>query len=191
MPRWRQPHAGASGSPAWARPGPVHRGPSRNVRTAQAVEPGVIVREALPDEFAVIGDLRVAAYRADGFLSETSAYAATLHALGSDGAGDVLVAVDGGQMLGTVMLQYWPQAGNVVRGPGEAEIRALAVAPGARGRGIGRALVAAIMERAIHRQVRHSRRCAPPSVCTLRPDSAACPIVTGHRSRGRSCSRTS
>ncbi len=148
------------------RPAPVHRGPSRNVRTAQAVEPGVIVREALPDEFAVIGDLRVAAYRADGFLSETSAYAATLHALGSDGAGDVLVAVDGGQMLGTVMLQYWPQAGNVVRGPGEAEIRALAVAPGARGRGIGRALVAAIMERAIHRQVRHLLLLTQPEMRT-------------------------
>ena len=115
----------------------------------------MIVREALPDELAVIGDLRVAAYRADGFLPGASGYTATLRALGSDGAGDVLAAVDGGQILGTIMLQYWPQAGNVVRGPGEAEIRALAVAPHARGHGIGRALVAAIMDRASERQVRH------------------------------------
>jgi ribosomal protein S18 acetylase RimI-like enzyme len=115
----------------------------------------VIVREALPGELAVIGDLRVAAYQADGFLSETSGYTPTLRALGSDGAGDVLAAVEDGQIIGTVMLQYWPQAGNVVRGPGEAEIRALAVLPQARGQGVGRALVAAIMERAARRQVQH------------------------------------
>jgi ribosomal protein S18 acetylase RimI-like enzyme len=115
----------------------------------------VIVREAQPDELAVIGDLRVAAYRADGFLSETSGYTATLRALGGNGTDDVLAAVDGGKILGTVMLQHWPYAGKVVRGPGEAEIRALAVAPRARGRGIGRALVSAVMERATDRQVGH------------------------------------
>lgn len=115
----------------------------------------MIVREALPGELAVIGDLRVAAYRADGFLPETSGYTATLRALGGDGTDDVLAAVEGGQILGTVMLQHWPRAGNVVRGPGEAEIRALAVAPHARGRGVGRTLVTAIMERATDRQVRH------------------------------------
>lgn len=115
----------------------------------------MIVREALPDELAVIGDLRVAAYQADGFLSETPGYTATLRALGGSGTDDVLAAVDGGQILGTVMLQHWPYAGKVVWGPGEAEIRALAVAPRARGRGIGRALVTAVMERAIDRQVRH------------------------------------
>jgi hypothetical protein len=65
---------------------------------------------------------RVAAYRVDGFLSETSGYTAILRALGSDGADDVLAAVEGDQIVGTVMLQHWPRAGNVVRGPGEAEI---------------------------------------------------------------------
>ena len=128
---------------------------ARNAAAARLVKPGVIVREARPDELAAIGDLRVAAYRADGFLPENSRYTATLRGLGSDGAGDVLAAVGGGQLLGTVMLQHWPRAGNVVRGPGEAEIRALAVAPHARGRGIGRALLTAVMERATHRQVRH------------------------------------
>jgi ribosomal protein S18 acetylase RimI-like enzyme len=115
---------------------------------------GVEVRDARPEEFAAIGDLRVAAYRADGFLSSTSSYAPVLHALGSDGTGEILAAVDDGRILGTVMLLPWPGGGNILRGPGEAEIRALAVGKDARGRGIGRALIAAVMERAAARDVR-------------------------------------
>lgn len=115
----------------------------------------MIVRDATPGEFAAIGDLRVAAYRANGFLSESSGYAPTLRALGTDGAGDVLAAVDGSALLGTVMLQHWPHTGEVVQEPGEAEIRALAVAPDARGRGIGRALLTAALTRAAERGVRY------------------------------------
>jgi GNAT superfamily N-acetyltransferase len=113
----------------------------------------VIVRDARPDELAGIGDLRVAAYLADGFLTSTSGYRPILHALGADGAGEVLAAVDGGQIIGTVMLLPWP-AGNITCGPAEAEIRALAVAPHARGRGIGAALVTAVIERASRQGVR-------------------------------------
>ena len=119
----------------------------RNARAAGRVGPGVMVREARPDELDAIGDLRVAAYRADGFLPATSGYAATLRALGADGQGDVLAAVDDGQIVGTVMLQGWP-GGQMARGPGEADVRALAVAPDARGRGIGAALVTAVIEHA-------------------------------------------
>jgi ribosomal protein S18 acetylase RimI-like enzyme len=107
----------------------------------------VDVRDARPEEFTAIGDLRVAAYRADGFLSGTSRYEPALRALGTDGTGEILVAVDDGRLLGTVMLMPWPH-GNVVRSPDEAEIRALAVAEQARGSGIGRALVTAVIERA-------------------------------------------
>jgi ribosomal protein S18 acetylase RimI-like enzyme len=114
------------------------------------LQPVVIVRDARPQEAARIGELRVAAYTADGFLSASSAYAGTLRALGAGGAaaGDILVAVEDGTILGTVMLQCWPAASEVVRGPGEAEIRALAVDAAARRRGIGRALVAAVTQRA-------------------------------------------
>jgi ribosomal protein S18 acetylase RimI-like enzyme len=115
----------------------------------------VIVRDASPDELALIGDLRVAAYQADELLSETSQYTPMLRALGTDGNGEVLAAVDGGQIAGTVMLQFWPHAGNVVRGPGEAEIRALAVSPAARGKGIGGALLTAVTDLAVRRGVRH------------------------------------
>jgi len=126
---------------------------TRNARAPGRVEPGVIVRDARPGELAGLGDLRVAAYRADGFLPADSGYAATLHALGADGKGEVLAAVDGGQIVGTIMLQAWP-GGEMVHGPGDAEVRALAVAPHARGRGIGAALISAVIERATSRGVR-------------------------------------
>jgi len=116
----------------------------------------VIIRTALPAELPEIGDIRVAAYRADGFLSATSQYAATLHGLGQDGSGDVLVAAgEDGQLLGTVMLEYWPSQGGAMHGPGEAEIRALAVSPAARGQGAGNALLTAIIEHAAARGVEH------------------------------------
>src|SRR5260370_19142510 len=88
--------------------------------------------------------MRIAAYQADGFLSDGSAYAAALRTLGMDGTGEILAAVDGGRLLGTVMLLSWPHGGEVVRAPGEAEVRALAVSRYARGRGVGRALLTAV-----------------------------------------------
>src|ERR1019366_7335931 len=81
------------------------------------------VREALPGELAAIGDLRVAAYAARGFLSDGSHYTETLRGLGCDGGGQVLAAVGGEQILGTVMLQRWPDGGHVVRGPEVAGFR--------------------------------------------------------------------
>ncbi len=115
------------------------------------------MRDARPAELAEIGDLRVAAYEAGGFLADASHYGETLRTLGHDGSGQILAAVDDptGQILGTVMLQLWPDAGHVVRGPDEAEIRALAVAPEARGRGAGRALLRAVTDRARASGVRH------------------------------------
>ncbi len=117
----------------------------------------MLIRDAHPDELAEVGDVRLAAYRADGFLSPDSTYAPRLRDLGADGLGHVLVAVarEAGPILGTVMLQLWPDAGQVVQGPGEAEIRALAVSPQAQGAGIGRALLAAVTDRAVSAGVRH------------------------------------
>ena len=123
--------------------------------------PALIVREARPAELAELGELRVAAYQAGGFLSDASNYGETLRTLGHDGSGQILVAVDAGpgQILGTIMLQLWPDAGHVVRGPGEAEVRALAVAPEARGRGAGRALLQAVIDQARTSGVRHLLLC--------------------------------
>jgi ribosomal protein S18 acetylase RimI-like enzyme len=123
--------------------------------------PALIVRDARPAELAGIGDLRVAAYEAGGFLSDASHYGETLRTLGHDGSGQILAAVDDrtGQILGTVMLQLWPDAGHVVRDPDEAEVWALAGAPEARGRGVGRALLQAVIDRARASGVRHLVLC--------------------------------
>jgi ribosomal protein S18 acetylase RimI-like enzyme len=137
---------------------PRHRGP---------VEPAMIVRDARPGELCAIGDLRVTAYTAQGSLTQESDYTETLRGLGQGGSGQVLAAVQGTEILGTVMLQMWPDAGHVVRGPGEAEIRALAVAPQAQGQGIGRTLLQAVTDLAISKGVRHL------VLCTQREMSAA------------------
>ena len=123
------------------------------------------IREAEPGELAEIGELRVAAYGSGGFLPAGSNYAQTLRALGTDGHGQVLVAeAPDGTLLGTVMLQLWPQAGEVVRGPDEAEVRALAVRPEARGGGIGKALVAGVIDLAVQHGVRHLVLCSQPEM---------------------------
>jgi ribosomal protein S18 acetylase RimI-like enzyme len=119
----------------------------------------MLIRDARPAELPEVGEIRVAAYLHDGFLSPDSQYAPTLRALGADGEGEVLVAEDEsdrrGEILGTVMLQRMPYAGPVVTAPDEAEIRALAVRPVARGAGVGRALLAAVIQRAVSEGVRH------------------------------------
>ena len=92
--------------------------------------------------------MRLAAYVADGYLSPQSTYAPMLRALGADGRSLVLVAVRDGRILGTVMLQGGPAPAETVAGPGEAEIRALAVVPEVRGSGLGRALLTSVIDRA-------------------------------------------
>jgi ribosomal protein S18 acetylase RimI-like enzyme len=116
----------------------------------------MLIRDANPDEFPEIGDIRVGAYLADGFLSPDSRYAPRLRELGTDGADPILVAVAAdGALIGTVTLQVWPQGGEVVKGAGEAEIRALAVRPEARGAGVGRALLTAVIDRAARLDVQY------------------------------------
>jgi ribosomal protein S18 acetylase RimI-like enzyme len=128
----------------------------------------MLIRDAHQDELAEVGELRLAAYRTGGFLSPDSTYAPRLRDLGADGSGPVLVAVDGeaGRLLGTVMLQRWPNAGQVVAAPDEAEIRALAVRPAAQRGGVGRALLAAVIDRAVRDGVRHLVLMTQPDMTT-------------------------
>jgi ribosomal protein S18 acetylase RimI-like enzyme len=101
-----------------------------------------------------VGALRVGAYEEQRLLDFNPPYAGTLAVLGMDGRGIVLVATeDSGnagadRLLGTVMVDPWHDGSEVVRDPREAEVRALAVAPQAQGRGVGRALMLAAIDRA-------------------------------------------
>jgi ribosomal protein S18 acetylase RimI-like enzyme len=114
----------------------------------------MIVRVACSSEMGAVGELRLEAYRAQNLLAENPGYADTLRVLGADGQGEVLVAVEDARMLGTVMLESWHPASEVARGVDEAEIRGLAVAPQAQGRGVGGALLRAAVDRAAARGAR-------------------------------------
>ena len=108
----------------------------------------VIVREVLAGEMDAVGALRVEAYQADSFLVGAPSYAEELRSLGTGGHGTVLVAVTGTELLGTVTLETWHSGSEIARDAGEVEVRAFAVAPRARRRGIGRALMRAVIDRA-------------------------------------------
>lgn len=108
----------------------------------------MIIRPAFTREMDQVGALRVGAYDAQRLLAANPPYARVLRALGGDGHGTVLVADDDGKLAGTVMLERWHPGSEVARGPQEAEVRALAVAPWAQRRGVGRALMRAVMDAA-------------------------------------------
>lgn len=111
----------------------------------------MIVRDAHPGEMTTVGDLRVAAYQAEGLLDAHPAYARTLRALGADGHGEVLVATEDDRLLGTAMLDPFHPGSELATGPHEAEMRALAVSPEAQGRGVGATLIRAVLGRAATR----------------------------------------
>jgi ribosomal protein S18 acetylase RimI-like enzyme len=111
---------------------------------------GFEVRLVRRAEYDVLGALTVDAYRALRTDWELGSYADELADVASRAeAADVLVAVDADEVLGGVT--YVPGRDNPYAEDlreGEAGIRMLAVAPAAQGRGAGRALTVACVERA-------------------------------------------
>jgi GNAT superfamily N-acetyltransferase len=126
----------------------------------------VIIRDARPDEHAVVGELRVAAYRALRLLPEGSGYADTLRRFGFGGDCAVLVAADEARngLLGTITLEPFDPASELARDDTEADVRAFAVAPRAQGQGVGRRLLLAVIECAEKRGVRRLRLCTQPAM---------------------------
>ncbi|HKE50157.1 MAG TPA: GNAT family N-acetyltransferase [Actinomycetes bacterium] len=111
----------------------------------------VIVRDALPAEYDQIGAITFAAYRSDGLISDDSQYVDELTDAARRAAEAELIAAvdaDTGAILGTVTFCLPGSVFAERAEPGEAEFRMLAVAPGARGRGAGEALVRECMRRA-------------------------------------------
>jgi len=109
----------------------------------------VTIRPAHESELTAVGELTVAAYRADGFLGAApTPYEAKLaDARTRATEAELLVAVDD-DLLGTVTIAPpgtpWAQ----VSGPDQLEFRMLAVAPAARGRGVGELLTRRVVARA-------------------------------------------
>lgn len=108
------------------------------------------IRPATEADLATIGAITVEAYRADGFLEGSDDYANTLaDAAGRFRAAELLVAVDGAdEVLGSVTVVSPGSPYAEVSEPGEMEFRMLSVAAPARGRGVGEALVRAVIDRA-------------------------------------------
>lgn len=107
------------------------------------------IREALPQEYAHIGALTVAAYEAGGILGTDPNYRYVLadaQARADEHA--LLVAVDHDVVVASVTYCPYGSREAEVSGPGEAEFRMLAVEPAFEGRGIGPALIAACEQRA-------------------------------------------
>lgn len=111
----------------------------------------IVIRPVEPGEYEPLGDITAQAYLRDGLLDfgESDAYLGELRDVARRAAAaEVLVATEGGALLGGVT--FVPSGGPMadIARPGEAEIRMLAVAHDARGRGAGEALVRACVDRA-------------------------------------------
>jgi ribosomal protein S18 acetylase RimI-like enzyme len=106
------------------------------------------VRTARADELDAAGDLVADVYVAEGWSTQ-EAYTAELRDARTRAAhADVLVAVEDGQVVGTVTLVL--EGGPYAEGyeSGDAVIRMLATAPAARGKGIASALMGEAVRRA-------------------------------------------
>ena len=110
----------------------------------------VVVRPVRPSEYETVADLTVAAYMTiDGF-SPGERYAAELRDVaGRTETAEVIVAADGaGRIIGGVT--FVPGLGPLAEfsGADESGMRMLAIEPDAQGRGIGRLLAQACIDRA-------------------------------------------
>ncbi len=108
----------------------------------------VEIRQAHEDEYDRIADILVAAYAPSGLRPGDYYYEHLRDVAGRTSHAEVWVAVEDSSVLGTVT---WPPVGSAARElatDDEAEFRMLAVDPAAQGRGVGRALVEAVIDRA-------------------------------------------
>ncbi|MFF9816040.1 GNAT family N-acetyltransferase [Streptomyces sp. NPDC014006] len=111
----------------------------------------IVIRPVAPREHAALGEITAQAYLQDGLLdfAASDPYLGELRDVAKRAAAaEVLVATADDTVLGGVT--FVPAGGPMadVARPGEAEMRMLAVAHAARGRGVGEALVRACVERA-------------------------------------------
>ncbi|MCJ1673064.1 MULTISPECIES: GNAT family N-acetyltransferase [unclassified Rathayibacter] len=110
----------------------------------------VLVRRVRPEEYAEVSRLRLAAYAHDYELGEE--YAADVADVARhDREGEVWVAEEHGAILATVTTAAPGATLYSLGRPGELDWRLLAVAPEARGRGLGRLLTEFVVMLAVER----------------------------------------
>ncbi|KQR99254.1 MULTISPECIES: GNAT family N-acetyltransferase [Microbacterium] len=125
-----------------------------------AASDSLTIREARPDEYVRAGEATVSAYTS-AYGALTDEYIASLRdvAARADG-GEVWLALDGDEILGTVWMSRPGEALSHLARPGETDFRQLAVTPAAQRRGVGAALVhhviAQARARGSHRVVMNS-----------------------------------
>lgn len=120
----------------------------------------IVVRSARPDELVAAGEVTATAYAEDGHVGPD--YLEVLRDAERRAAvADVLVAADGGQLVGCVTLvpPEAPREWQETTPEGAATIRMLAVPRAHRRRGIGRLLALACIDRA--------RTAGCPQICLL------------------------
>ncbi|GAA6525350.1 GNAT family N-acetyltransferase [Intrasporangium sp. DVR] len=109
------------------------------------------IRRAVPGDLEAVGRVTVRAYLDEGHLPPHSPYAATLDDARSRAEqAELWVAVDDadGRVLGSVTFAAPGSAFHEIAASDEGDVRMLAVAGSARGRGIGEALMVRCVERA-------------------------------------------
>jgi len=112
-------------------------------------------RGAVPDDYAQVGELTVAAYRSAGMIEGNDAYISTLLDTADRAAKAEVFVVDGpAGVIATVTIAGAGTPYSEVARADELEFRMLAVAPSAQGRGLGTSLVAFCAEQAIARGLR-------------------------------------
>ena len=100
------------------------------------------IRLVEPSDYDAVSDLVVTAYVGDGYIDPSSDYVHHLRDTATRAEqAEVWVAIEGEDLLGVVTNCPAGSPWKELAGDGEGEFRMLAVAPGARGRGIGEALV--------------------------------------------------
>ncbi|WP_082509231.1 GNAT family N-acetyltransferase [Microbacterium sp. Leaf179] len=107
---------------------------------ARTDAPALTIRLVAPDEHADAGRLTADAYR-HSYEGLTAGYLASLADVATRVAqGEVWVALDGDEIVGTVWTPRPGERLSPLAVEGELDFRQLAVAPTARGRGVGEAL---------------------------------------------------
>ncbi|MGV9265007.1 GNAT family N-acetyltransferase [Kitasatospora sp. NPDC003701] len=110
----------------------------------------IVIRPAREADLEAAGRVTVEAFVGDGFTSPESQYVDLLRDAGRRSReAELLVAVDAaeGRVLGCVTFAVGGTAWADIATPDEGEIRMLATAAAARGRGVGEALVRAAVAR--------------------------------------------